>query len=120
MDGKTKKDGWDPILPRAMWIYTKEALTGGQILNQEQEEYLKKRMMSIMLCTNWAFASTFVDHGWVSARTIIEQEEEFFLSMEFELLYYNKTPAIMSHHECALTTKQLKVFLKLESLQTLR
>ena len=35
-----------------MWIYTKEALTGGQILDREQEEYLKKRIMSIMLCTN--------------------------------------------------------------------
>ena len=35
-----------------MWIHTKEVLTRGQILNLEMEEYLKKRMMSIMLCTN--------------------------------------------------------------------
>ena len=44
-----------------MWIYTEETLTGGQILDREQEEYLKKRMMSIMLCTNWVRAGTFVD-----------------------------------------------------------
>ena len=60
-----------------MWIYTKEALTGGQILDLEQEEYLKKRMMSIMLCTNWVCAGT---HEWVSSRTIIQQEKEI-LSM---------------------------------------
>ena len=42
-----------------MWIYTKEALTGGQILDREQEEYLKKRMISIMLCRNWVCAGTF-------------------------------------------------------------
>ena len=64
-----------------MWIYTKEALTGGQTLNQEQEEYLKKRIMSIMRCTNWVCAGTFADHEWVSARTNIEQEE-VILSVE--------------------------------------
>ena len=48
-----------------MWIYTKEALTGGQILDREQEEYPRKRTMSIILCTNWVFAGTFVDHEWV-------------------------------------------------------
>ena len=31
-----------------MWIYTQEVLTRGQILNPEKEEYLKKRIMSIM------------------------------------------------------------------------
>ena len=35
-----------------MWIYTKEALTGGQILDREQEEYLKKRNVDYV-CTNW-------------------------------------------------------------------
>ena len=61
-----------------MWIYSKEALTGGQVLGQAQEEYLRKRVMSIMLCTNWVCAGAFVDHEWVSSRTIIQQEEEIF------------------------------------------
>ena len=50
------------------------------MLKQEQEEYLKKRMMSVMLCANWVCAGTFVDHERVSASTNIQQEEEF-LSM---------------------------------------
>ena len=60
-----------------MWIYTKEALTGRQILDREQEEYLKKRMMSIMLCTNWVCAGAFIDHECVSSKTIFQQEEKF-------------------------------------------
>ena len=31
-----------------MWIHAKEAVTRGQILDREQEDYLKKRIMSIM------------------------------------------------------------------------
>ena len=74
-----------------MWVYTKEALTGGQILNLEQEEYLKKRMMSIVLCTN---SVSFVDHEWVSARTLIQQEEEN-LSMELDFKNRCSVPSTM-------------------------
>ena len=59
-----------------MWTYTKEVLTRGQILNPDKEEYLKKPMMSIMLCTNWDCAGTFVDHEWVSASTVTQHVEE--------------------------------------------
>ena len=69
-----------------MWIYTKEALTGGQILDREQEEYPRKRIMSIMLCTNWVCAGTFVDREWVSSRTIIQQEEEISsMALDFKI-----------------------------------
>ena len=61
-----------------MWIYTKEELTRGQILNPEMEEYLQKRMMSIMLCTNWVCACTFEDHEWVT------QHAEAVRSMELD------------------------------------
>ena len=47
-----------------------------KLLDREQEEHLKKRMIAIMLCTNWVCAGTFVDHEWVSSRTIIQKEEE--------------------------------------------
>ena len=50
----------------------------GQILDRLEEEYLRKRMMSIMLCTNWVCAGTFVHHEWVSSRTIIQREEDHF------------------------------------------
>ena len=45
-----------------MWIYTKEVLATGQIPTPEMEEYLKKRLMSIMVCMNWDCARTFDDH----------------------------------------------------------
>ena len=59
-----------------MWMYTKEALTRGQMLDRVQEEHLRKRIMSIMLCTNLVCAGAFVDHESVSSRTILQQEEE--------------------------------------------
>ena len=69
-----------------MWIYTKEALTGGQILDQVQEEFLRKRIMSIMLCTKWVCAGAFVDHGCVSSRTIFQQEEEILsMALDFKM-----------------------------------
>ena len=40
-----KKDG--SKFAACMWICTKEALTGGQILDREREEYLKKRIAQI-------------------------------------------------------------------------
>ena len=55
-----------------MWIYTKEVLTRGQIFNPEKDEYLKKRMMSVMFCTNWVCTGAFEDHEWVSASTITD------------------------------------------------
>ena len=55
-------------------------MTGGQILNQEYEEYLKKRMMSNMLCTNWVCAGTFVDHE----QGQLSNKRKKFLSMELD------------------------------------
>ena len=73
-----KKNRWEPNQPRACGSTLKKIGTGGQILHPEKEEYLKKRMMSLMLCTNWVCAGTFANHEWVSARAIIEQEEGHF------------------------------------------
>ena len=75
-----------------MWIYTKEAWTKGQRLGSEQEEHLKKRMLSIMICTNWVCAGVFVDHEWVSERTISQHEEEILCS---ELNYKIKVPCVV-------------------------
>ena len=57
-----------------MWIYTKGAQTGGQILDRVEEEYVRKRKMSMMLCANWVCEGAFVNHEWVSSRTITQQE----------------------------------------------
>ena len=69
-----------------MWIYTKDALIGGQMLDREQEEYLKKRIMPILLCANWVCVGTFVDHEWVSSRTIFQQKEKILsMAVDFKI-----------------------------------
>ena len=75
--GWEDEERWvEPQFATCMWIYIKEAWTKGQRLGPEQEEYLKKRMLSIMICTNRVCAGVLVDHGWVSERTIIQHEKE--------------------------------------------
>ena len=65
MDGWEDEEGWvGAKFAGCMWIFTKEALTVGQILDRVQEEYLRKHIMSIMLCTNWVCAGASVDHAW--------------------------------------------------------
>ena len=50
------------------------------------QEYLKRRMLSIMLCVNWLYARTFDDGEWVSESTIAEQEEEVMnRDLDYEL-----------------------------------
>ena len=75
-----------------MWIYTKDVLTKGQVLNLEMEEYLKKRMMSIMLCTNWVCEGTFEDHELVSESTITQHAEEV---RGMELDYEIRIPCVV-------------------------
>ena len=63
-----------------------EVLTRGQMFITEKEEYLKKRMMSILLCTNWACAGTFEDHEWVSESTITQHAEDVMgMELDYEI-----------------------------------
>ena len=59
-----------------MWICTKTVITQRRKPTPEMQEYLKRRMLSIMLFVNWVCAGTFDNHEWVSESTIAEQEEE--------------------------------------------
>ena len=75
-----------------MWIYTKEVLTIGQMFNPKMEEHLKKRMLSIMLCANWACAGAFQDHEWVSESTVTHHAEEVMgMELDYEVfrVWYN-------------------------------
>ena len=85
--GWEDEESWvGPKFAACMWSYTKEAFIGGQILDREQEEYLRKRIMSIRLCTNWVCAGASVDDEWVSSRTIIQQEEEILsTALDFKI-----------------------------------
>ena len=68
------------------WICAKEALTGGQILDRVQEEYLRKRIKSITLCTNWVCEGAFIDHEWVTSRTFSPQEEDILsMALDFKI-----------------------------------
>ena len=42
----------------------------------EMYGYLKRRMLSIMLCVNWVCEGAFDDQEWVSESTSTMQEEE--------------------------------------------
>ena len=78
-----KRKGRDPHSQHVCEIYTQDALTKGKLPNAAMEEYLKKRLLPIMLCTNWVCAGTFVDHEWLSESTISKHVEEV-LGMELD------------------------------------
>ena len=67
-----------------MWIYTKEVLTRGQILNPEMEEYLKKRMMSIMVCTSWVCPGGFRRSRMGVSESTQSQHAEEVMGMELD------------------------------------
>ena len=68
------------------WIYTKEVLTRGQIPTPKMEEYLNRRLMSIVLRMNWVCAGIFDDHEWVSESTITQHEEEVMgMELDYEI-----------------------------------
>ena len=76
--GWEDEDSWvGSEFAACMWIYTKEALKGGRTLDRVEEEYLRKSLMSLMLCTNWVCAGAFVDHEWVSSRTLFNRRRKF-------------------------------------------
>ena len=50
------------------------------------EEYLKRPLLSTMLCENWVSAGTFNDHEWVSESTITQHEEEVMgMELDYEI-----------------------------------
>ena len=67
-------------------------LTRGHIPTPEVEEYLKRGLMSIMLCMNWVSAGAFGDHEWVSDSTIAHHVEEV---MGTELDYEIGIPCVV-------------------------
>ena len=67
-----------------MWIYIRGVLTGWQKPTPEIQEYLERRLLSIMLCMNWVCAGTFDDYEWVSESTIAMQEEEEVMGRQLD------------------------------------
>ena len=51
-----------------------------------REEYLKRRLLSSMLCMNSVCAGTLDDHEWVSESTITKHEEEVVcMELDYEI-----------------------------------
>ena len=90
MGGQRKEGG--SKFAACVWIYTKEVLTRGNIPTREMEEYLTRRLMSIMLCMNWICAGTFDVHEWVPESTTVQHVEEV---MGMELDYKIGIPCVL-------------------------
>ena len=62
MDRRRKMGGFK--IEADLWIYTKIVLTEWRKPTPEMQEYLKRRMLSIMLCVSWVCAGAFDDREW--------------------------------------------------------
>ena len=61
--GWTDEEKWvGSRFEACMWLYTKMVLSAWRKPTPEMQEYLKRRMLSIMLCVNWVYAGTLDDH----------------------------------------------------------
>ena len=72
-------------LAACMWIYSTGVITEWRKPSPEVQEYLKRRMLSILLCVNLVCAAAFDDHEWVSESTIAEQEEVMGRELGYEI-----------------------------------
>ena len=67
-----------------MWIYNIGVVTGRQKPTPEIQEYLKRQLLSIVLCTSWVCAGTFDDHEWVSESAIAIEEKVMGREFDYE------------------------------------
>ena len=82
-----KIDGWEneekwvvSKFAASMWIYTKTVLCDGQASTQD---FLRRRLLSIVESVNWVCEESFEEHEWVSEHTISMQEEEILEGLDF-------------------------------------
>ena len=65
-----------------MWICTKAVLCDGQ---ESTQDYLKRRLLSIMQIVNRVCEEAFEKHEWVSELTISMQEEEIGVALNYRI-----------------------------------
>ena len=61
------------LFAACMWVYTKCVLCDGQ---ETAQDFLKRRMLSIMESATWVCEEVLEEHEWVSPLTISLKEEE--------------------------------------------
>ena len=69
-------------LTACMWIYTKAVLC---VEHDSTQEYLKRRMLSIMASANRFCEDVLEEHEWVSPLTISLEEEEELAELDCEI-----------------------------------
>ena len=67
-----------------MWIQTKAVLC---VEHDSKQEYLKRRMLSILESVHWVCEDALEEHEWVSPLTIslIEEEEVLLAELDYEI-----------------------------------
>ena len=65
-----------------MWVYTKCVLCDGQ---ETTQDFLKRRMLSIMESFSWVCEDVLEEHEWVSSLTISLKEEEVLMELDYEV-----------------------------------
>ena len=65
-----------------MWVYTKCVLCDGQ---ETTQNFLKRRMLSIVESVNWVCEEILEEHEWVSPLTISLTEEEVLRELDYEV-----------------------------------
>ena len=84
-----KIEGWEEEgtwvgsrIAACMWIYTKAVLCYGQ---ESTQEYLRRRLLSIMESVNWVCEEAMEDHEWVSELAFSLQENEVFMALNWRI-----------------------------------
>ena len=80
MDGKMKNQWVASRFAAYVWIYTKAVLCHGQ---KSTQEYLRRRLLSIMEGVSWICEEVFEGHEWVSELPFSMQEQEFTVALNF-------------------------------------
>ena len=52
---------------------------GNSRWKRASEEHVKKRMLSIMICTNWVCTDLFVNHEWVLEKHVYNMSKKYWV-----------------------------------------
>ena len=68
------------LFAACMWMYTKHVLCDGQ---ETTQNFLKRKMMSIMESVNWVCEEVLEEHQWVSHLNISSKQEEVLRELDY-------------------------------------
>ena len=72
--GWGEEENWvGSLFAACMWVYTKHVLCDGQ---ETTQNFLKRKMLSIMESVNWVCEEVLEEHEWVSQLNISLKQEE--------------------------------------------